>query len=100
MSYNLGQILDTPMICIRTAYEPSCNANFLPHELSRTNSLHINFIFYELFECKLYPIQTFNTTNFCHYELFTIRTSAYEHLLTSLFLYEPYVYELWFWKRS
>ena len=83
-----------------------CNTIFFPHELSRRNCLHTNFICYKLFEYRLYPIRTFNTTNFSRDELFLpyehypIRTPAYEHLLSNLFLYEPYVYELWSWKHS
>ena len=43
-------------------------------------------------------LRTFAVTTFLPYEHYPIQTSAYEYLLTNLFLYEPYVYELWSWK--
>ena len=57
---------------------------FFHYELSHTNRLHTNYICYELLY-EPYPVQTFYTTNFCHYELFTVRTLSHT---------EPYVYEL------
>ena len=52
-----------------------------------TDHLYTNLIRYELFVCEPYPIRTFSVTNFLPYEHYSIRTYAYEHLLTS---YEPF----------
>ena len=62
-------------------------------------TLITNFIHYELFEIELYPIRTFPLrffvlANLILYEFHPIRTSAYKHLLTSIFTLEPYVCEL------
>ena len=64
-------------ICRRTpAYEPFATRTF-PHEPSHTNRLYMNFIRYQLFEYKPYPIRNFDTSHFYHYEHLSIRALSH-----------------------
>ena len=103
-SYTI-RTLSCTNICIRTlAYEPFTIRTFslknssirtvYIRTLSVTNFLNANLILYELV-----TLRTSAMTNFLPYELYPIRRSAYEHLLTDLFLYEPYAYEPRSWKH-
>ena len=99
--YELKSIrnLSDTNLCIRTfAYEPFsirtfsftnfCIRTFYIRTFSVTNILHTNPIRYEPF-----LLRTIAVTNLLPYELYPIRTFAYEPLLTNLFPYELCVYE-------